>query len=307
MKTGLLFSGQGSQYVGMLKDVYENSAIAKDLVDQANEAVGFNLGQICFDGPIEVLKETRYTQPAIFLHSAVSFTLSKGKLNFSATAGHSVGEYAALFASGVLGFNDAIKLVAKRGQLMFEAGSILPGTMFAVMNLDDDKLLQVCNELTEKGDGNVVVPANFNSPGQIVVSGSADYLRENIEEFKKAGARMVKELVVSGAFHSPLMQPAKLELESAINSTNFNNASVPIYANVTAQPVSDAAKIKQLLIDQLVSPVMWTKTLINMRNDGFDRIIEIGPGNVLQGLAKRTVSEFEIEGIDNYQDLQKYL
>jgi [acyl-carrier-protein] S-malonyltransferase len=307
MKTALLFSGQGSQYIGMLKDVYENSSFAKDLIEHANEVVGFNLSSICFDGPVETLKETRYTQPAIFLHSAVVFSQIAEKLDFSGVAGHSVGEYAALYAAGVLSFDDAIRLVAKRGKLMFEAGTNLPGTMFAVINLDDEKLIEVCRELTEKGNGNVVVPANFNSPGQIVVSGSAEYLRQNVEAFKSAGARMVKELVVSGAFHSPLMEPAKLELENVINSIEFYDAKVPVYANVTAEPITDSTQIKELLINQLISPVLWTKTMENMNKHGFETVIEIGPGNVLQGLAKRTVSEFAIEGIDNYQDLQKYL
>lgn len=307
MKTALLFSGQGSQYIGMLKDVYENSSFAKDLIEHANEVVGFNLSGICFDGPVETLKETRYTQPAIFLHSAVVFSLLADKLDFLGVAGHSVGEYAALYAAGVLSFDDAIRLVAKRGRLMFEAGTHLPGTMFAVINLDDEKLIDVCRDLTENGNGNVVVPANFNSPGQIVVSGSAEYLRQNVEAFKSAGARMVKELVVSGAFHSPLMEPARLELEAEINSTEFNDSKVPVYSNVTAEPVTGATEIKQLLINQLVSPVLWTKTMENMHKHGFEAVIEIGPGNVLQGLAKRTVSEFAIEGIDNFQDLQKYL
>lgn len=307
MKTALLFSGQGSQYVGMLKDIYDNSEIAKRLITNANEVIGFDLAEICFNGPLETLKETRYTQPAIFLHSAVLFSLVKDKLDYKAVAGHSVGEYAALFAAGVLKFEDSLQLVAKRGKLMFEAGTHLPGTMFAVINLDDEKIKQVCMELTDRGNGNVVVAANFNSPGQIVVSGSAEYLRANVDEFKKAGARMVKELVVSGAFHSPLMEPAKLELEAHIRSIEFADARMPVYVNVTAQPVTDANLIKQFLIDQLISPVLWTDTMRNMKSDEVSRVIEIGPGNVLQGLAKRTIDDFEIEGIDNYQDLQKFL
>jgi len=304
MKTALLFSGQGSQYVGMLKDISENSELAQELINRANDVIGFDLADICFNGPIETLKETRYTQPAIFLHSAVIYSILKNKLDFYAVAGHSVGEYAALFSAGVLKFEDALKLVAKRGKLMFEAGTQLPGTMFAVINLDDDKVKEVCKELTENGNGKVVVAANFNSPGQIVVSGSAGYLRANVEEFKKAGARMVKELVVSGAFHSPLMEPAKLELESEINSIEFSDAKVPVYVNVTAKPVSDIKSLKQYLIDQLISPVLWTDTMKNMKTDGISKMIEIGPGNVLQGLAKRTIDDIEIDGIDNYLDLQ---
>lgn len=307
MKTALLFSGQGSQYVGMLKDIYSNSEPARNLIAEANEVLGFDLAEICFNGPIETLKETRYTQPAIFLHSAVIFSLLKNKLDYHAVAGHSVGEYAALFAAGGLKFEDTLKLVAKRGKLMFEAGTQIPGTMFAVINLDDDKLKEVCRQLTDTGNGNVIVVANFNSPGQIVVSGSAEYLRANVEEFKKAGARLVKELVVSGAFHSPLMEPAKLELEAEIQSIDFAESHVPIYVNVTGEPITDSNLIKKYLIEQLISPVLWTDTMKNMKSNGITKVIEIGPGNVLQGLAKRTVDEFDIEGIDHYQDLQKFL
>ncbi len=307
MKTVLLFSGQGSQYVGMLKDIYEKYPNAAEQINKSDEILGFSLSNICFEGPIDILKETRYTQPAIFMHSAVAFDLIRHNLEFSAVAGHSVGEYAALYSAGVLSFEDALKLVAYRGKLMFEAGTELPGTMFAVINLDDDKVDAVCNELNKNEDGNVVVAANFNSPGQVVVSGSAQFLRDNVSAFKNAGARMVKELVVSGAFHSPLMEPAKLELEKAINETNFNNAKVPVYSNVYAKPLTEAMEIKEALIAQLTSPVRWTQSLNNMKNDGFDKFIEIGPGNVLQGLTKRTIENVEIFGIDKAEEIEKYL
>ena len=303
MKRALLFSGQGSQYVGMMKDFSEKIPSARELIKHSDEVLGYKLSEICFNGPIELLKETRFTQPAIFLHSALILNLLKNKLEFNATAGHSVGEYAALFASGVLDFEDALMLVSLRGELMFKAGENEPGTMFAVISLDDDKVEEVCKRLTENGNGNVVVAANYNSPGQIVVSGSARYLRDNAKSFKEAGAKLAKELVVSGAFHSPLMDAAKKELEIAINNTDFNYAKVPVYCNVYAKPLADANEIKDALVKQLTSPVMWTQTMKQMESDGFDTMIEIGPGNVLQGLAKRTVDGVSLSGIDKAEDL----
>ncbi|MCL5991066.1 MAG: ACP S-malonyltransferase [Bacteroidetes bacterium] len=307
MKSALLFSGQGSQYVGMMKDISEQIPPALEFIHQADEILAYKLSEICFNGPIETLKETRYTQPAIFLHSSLIMNLLKNKLEFNATAGHSVGEYAALLASGVLGFEDTLKLVSLRGELMFKAGENEPGTMFAVINLDDNKVEEVCKRLSENGNGNVVVAANYNSPGQIVVSGSAQYLRENASAFKEAGAKLVKELVVSGAFHSPLMEPAKKELEIAINNTEFHNAKMPVYCNVYAKPLTDANEIKDALIKQLTSPVMWTQTMRQMKSDGFDSMIEIGPGNVLQGLAKRTIEGVNLSGMDKAEDIQEIL
>lgn len=306
MKTALLFSGQGSQYVKMVKDLAIEFDLAKDLTSLADSVLNYKLSEICFNGPIKKLKETRYTQPAIFLHSAIVFELLKDKIKFEAVAGHSVGEYAALFAAGVIGFEDALKLVSFRGDLMFKAGEIQPGTMFAVINLEDDKLIAICNELTKQDENLYVVAANFNSPGQIVVSGSAEYLRENSYRFREAGARLVKELVVSGAFHSPLMESAKKELELAINNIKFNNAKVPIYSNVTAKPLTNAIEIKKALISQLTSPVLWTQTLSNMFTDGFQNFIELGPGNVLQGLVKRTLNDVEILGFDKAEQILNY-
>jgi len=305
MKTVLLFSGQGSQYVGMMKDLFDNSSVAREIILNANEILDFSLSEICFNGPLELLKQTRYTQPAIFLHSAVLFELLKDKIDYAATAGHSVGEYAALYAAGVLDFESALRLVALRGSLMYSAGEELPGTMFAVINLDDDKVVEVCNKLNQNDEGAVVVAANFNSPGQVVVSGSADYLRRNVDAFKQAGAKIVKELVVSGAFHSPLMKPAQNELEKAINSIEFNDAKVPVYSNVYAKPQTKATEIKQALINQLTAPVLWTQSLKEMQKDGFTRFIELGPGQVLQGLVKRTLENVEILGYDKFDDLQK--
>jgi [acyl-carrier-protein] S-malonyltransferase len=306
MKTTLLFSGQGSQYVGMMKDIYESVPEAKRKIELADEIMDFELSSVCFEGPSEKLKETRYTQPALCLHSCVLFDLIKDKIIYYSLAGHSVGEYAALYAAGVLSFEDTLRLVKLRGSLMFGAGEIMPGTMFAVINLEEEKLEELCSELTDDEAGLYVVPANYNSPGQIVVSGSAEYLRSNAGKFKDAGAKIVKEISVSGAFHSPLMEPAKMELEEAILNINFSDAEVPIYSNVTAIPSTESHIIKDNLIRQLTSPVLWTQTLVNMKNDGFSRYIEIGPGKVLQGLVKRTLTEVEIEGIDSYEDAVKY-
>jgi len=306
MKTALVFSGQGSQYVRMLNDYYEKYEMAKNLIENANDILDYDLKNIMFNGPLDVLKETRYTQPAIYLHSTVILELLKNKLTFNYTAGHSVGEYAALFASNVISFEDGLKLVAKRGELMFKAGLEKPGTMFAIINLDEEKIEQICNELTEKGNGNIVVPANYNSPGQVVVSGSKDYLRENIDAFKNAGARMVKELVVSGAFHSPLLDSAKEKLSEEINNIKFNDAVYPIISNVYAEPLVNANEIKNALIWQLTSPVKWTQSVKKLKELNVSKFIEIGPGNVLQGLIKRTLTDVEIDGIDKAEEIEKY-
>lgn len=307
MSKVLLFSGQGSQYVGMIKDLAAQFETAASLTKKADEILGFNISEICFEGPIETLKETRYTQPALFLHGAVVMALLKEKLEFDAVAGHSIGEFAALHAAGVLSFEDALKLVALRGKLMFTAGEHEPGTMFAVIGLDESKVVEICTELTANGNGNVVVAANFNSPGQVVVSGSAEYLRASATQFKEAGAKMVTELVVSGAFHSPLMLPAKNELEKAILATVFHNAQVPIYSNVYAKPMTDAQELKLALIAQLTSPVLWMQSLKAMQENGISEYIEVGPSKVLQGLTKRTLSGVTIKGIDTAADVQAFL
>ncbi len=307
MKISLLSSGQGSQYVGMLKDIYENVESAKKKINQADEILGYSLSTILFEGPIEKLKETRYTQPALFLHSSVLTDLIKNKVNYSAVAGHSVGEYAALYAAGALSFEEALKLVSLRGELMFKAGEYLPGTMFAIIGLEDEKVVEICKDLTDKGNGDCVVAANFNSPGQIVVSGSADYLRNNVNAFKEAGAKMVTELVVSGAFHSPLMEPAKKDLEQAILKANFSNTTVPVYTNVFAKPTFYKEELRNALILQLTSPVLWTQTLLEMQKDGFDTFTEVGAGKVLQGLVKRTIKGVTMNGYDKFDDVKEIM
>lgn len=308
MSNSLVFSGQGSQYVGMLKDIYENCEKSRNLVQSADNILGFELSKIMFEGPIETLTETRYTQPALFLHSAVIFEKIKNKIEYTSVAGHSVGEYAALFAAGVLSFEDALRLVAERGRLMFEVGQQIPGTMFAVVGMDDQKLIDLANSLNDVTENldKVIVPANFNSPGQIVISGSRDYLREKSVEFKSNGAKIIKELVVSGAFHSPLMAPVKSELDKKIDAVEFKDAKYPIYANVTANKLTKSAEIKENLKLQVVSPVYWTQTLNNMKNDGSNSFIELGPSNVLQGLIKRTLSDVSISGVDKLSDFDKF-
>jgi len=306
MKTALLAPGQGSQYVGMMKDLYEDYPQAKELINLADEILGYKLSQICFNGPLEELKKTKYTQPALFLHSAVVYEILKDKLEFDCVAGHSVGEYAALYWAGVLKFEDALRLVSLRGELMYKAGEYAPGTMFAVIGASDEAVENVCKLLNQNTVGAVVVPANYNCPGQLVVSGSADFLRQNVEEFKKAGAKLVKELVVSGAFHSPLMEPAKNELEKAILEIEFKDAKVPVYQNVSAKPTTNAEEIKTALINQLTSPVLWTQAILEMHRNGVRRFIELGAGNVLQGLVKRTVTDCEIIGLDKLEDLLKF-
>lgn len=305
MKTALIFPGQGSQYVGMMADLPANDPRAKEMIDRADSLLGYSLSKICFEGPIEELKQTKYTQPALFLHSAVVFELLKDNISFDAVAGHSVGEYSALYSAGVFGFEDALRLVAFRGELMFRAGEFATGTMFAIIGANDSDVEKICKELTEKGEGNVVVPANYNCTGQLVVSGSAEYLRSNILAFKNVGAKIIKELVVSGAFHSPLMEPARLELAERIKSIEFRTPKIPVYTNVDAKPHLNANELKELLIKQLTSPVLWTQTISNMNNDGITRFVEVGAGNVLQGLVKRTITGVELFGVDKFEDLTK--
>jgi len=302
MKKIALFSGQGSQYVGMLKDYCDINKDARELIDKADQLLGYSLSDICFNGPAEKLKETRYTQPAIFLHSAIVNNLTKNKVKKDAVAGHSVGEYAALYSAGVISFDEAVNLVSLRGELMFSAGEDEPGTMFAVIGMEDNVLIEICNGLTK--DKKVIVPANFNSPGQIVISGSRNYLRENSGIFKEKGARMVMELPVSGAFHSPLMKPAQEKLAEAINKIEFKDAEIPVYTNVDAKPETNSEMLKKKLIDQLTAPVLWTQILNNLKNDGYTDFVEMGPGNVLQGLTKRTLNDVNINGFDKLQDIE---
>ncbi len=295
-----IFPGQGSQYVGMGKDLCEQFPIAKKYFDEADSLLGFFLSKICFEGPEEELKQTKNTQPAIFLHSVALWNLLK-PTDAAMVAGHSLGEYSALVAAEAITFADAIKLVRLRGELMQKAGEENPGTMAAIIGLEPGIVGEVTCKAYEVG---VVQAANFNSPGQIVISGSVVGVRKAMEIAKERGAKLVKELVVSGAFHSPLMQSAKDKLKEALDKVQINDAKIPVYANVTAKPVQNASEIRNLLFEQVTSPVRWDESVKNMSADGATKFIEVGPEKVLQGLVKRTVASAEVSGIDKAVDVK---
>lgn len=276
-----IFPGQGAQFVGMGKDLYEQSAKAKALFDEANAILGFNITDIMFNGTDDDLKQTKVTQPAVFLHSVIS-ALCADDFTSNMVAGHSLGEFSALVASGTLNFEDGLKLVSTRAHAMQKACEAAPSTMAAILALPDETVEKVCAEISKPGD--VVIPANFNCPGQVVISGNIDAINKACEELKAAGAKRALVLKVGGAFHSPLMQPAKEELQAAIESTTFNTPACPIYQNVDAKPHTAPAEIKANLIAQLTAPVRWTQEVQQMVADGATEFIECGPGKVLQGL-----------------------
>jgi [acyl-carrier-protein] S-malonyltransferase len=298
VKIACIFPGQGSQYVGMGEDFFGGDAASRKLFERADEILGFALSRICFEGPEEELKQTRNTQPAIFLHSLVAFR----KLNATPdmTAGHSLGEYSALVAAGAVSFEDGLRLVRLRGELMQKAGEEQRGTMAAVVGLMPDAVEALCKEAASAG---IVQPANFNSPGQIVISGSVDGVRKGMELAKARGAKLVKELVVSGAFHSPLMASARDGLKKKLDETNIVDAAIPVYANVTAEPVTNATDIRDLLFRQLTNPVRWEESVMHMVRDGAERFVEVGPGKVLQGLVKRIASNATASGCDRLADV----
>ncbi|MEW6004902.1 MAG: ACP S-malonyltransferase [Stygiobacter sp.] len=302
-KRAFIFPGQGSQYIGMAKDLFENSVEAKEMILTAEEAIGVKISHIMFNGPEESLKQTDITQPAIFLHSVILASIIR-TLDFDMTAGHSLGEYSALVASKAIQFYDAVKLVRVRGEAMLQAGIEWKGTMAAVVGLEPDIVKEVCEVASKVG---VVQCANFNSPGQIVISGSVEGVKTAMILAKEKGAKLVKELVVSGAFHSPLMESARERLKQELDKTNIYDAKYPVYANVTAKPVQSKDEIIKLLDQQLTKPVLWEETIQNMINDGADEFYEIGPGKVLQGLVKRINPDVKVFGIDKYTDVEKYL
>lgn len=294
-KHAYVFPGQGSQFVGMGKSLYESNAVAKELFDRANTIVGFDISEVMFNGTDEALKQTNVTQPAVFLYSVIAYkTTEHGTPDM--VAGHSLGEFSALVANGVLAFEDALKLVRIRAAAMQKACELVPSTMAAVLALADDTVAAICAEVMAETN-EVVVAANYNCPGQLVISGSVKGIEIACERMKAAGAKRALVLPVGGAFHSPLMAPAREELAAAIEATNFANPICPVYQNVVAAAVIDPAAIKQNLINQLTGAVKWTQTVEQMVADGATHFTEVGPGKVLQGLVQKVYKEAVVNGL----------
>lgn len=287
-----IFPGQGSQFSGMGKELYEQNSTAKELFEKANQILGFEITKIMFGGTEDELKQTKVTQPAIFLHSVVLAKTLGDSFKPDMVAGHSLGEFSALVANGTLSFENGLQLVYKRALAMQKACEANPSTMAAILGLEDKKVEEICLSISE-----VVVPANYNCPGQLVISGSNEGIKIACEKMKEAGAKRALPLNVGGAFHSPLMEPARVELEAAINQVQFNQPICPVYQNYTVLPVSEPNEIKKNLIAQLTAPVKWTQTIQNMAADGATSFVEVGPGKVLQGLVKKIVQNVEAIGV----------
>jgi [acyl-carrier-protein] S-malonyltransferase len=291
-----VFPGQGSQFVGMGKDLYESSALAKELFEKANDILGYRITDIMFSGTEEELKQTKVTQPAIFLHSVITAKLLGDSFKPDMVAGHSLGEFSALVANGTLKFEDGLLLVYKRALAMQKACEAVPSTMAAILGLEDDVVEKICAEI----DG-VVVPANYNCPGQLVISGSVEAVNKACEKLTEAGAKRAMVLQVGGAFHSPLMEPARTELEAAIKATEFSTPMCAVYQNVNAKAVTNPEDIKQNLVAQLTAPVKWTQIMQQMIADGATSVVECGPGKVLQGLFKKVDRAFETSSAEVMQ------
>ena len=283
-----VFPGQGAQFPGMGKDLYEKTSAGREMFEKANDILGFHITDIMFTGTEEELRQTRVTQPAIFLHSVILATVMGKAFDPDMVAGHSLGEFSALVTAGALSLKDGLNLVSARAEAMQKACNITPSTMAAVLGMDDAVVEEVCNSLTD-----IVVPANYNCPGQIVISGTTEGVRSAIEELKKRGGKRILPLSVSGAFHSPCMEYARRELEEAIMAVHFTRPRCPVYQNVTAMPETDPERIMVNLIAQLTSPVRWTQTILRMISDGAVSFVETGPGNVLQGLIKKISNNVE--------------
>jgi len=292
MKHAYIFPGQGAQFSGMGKGLYEQSDKARAYFEQANDILGFRITDVMFGGTDEELKQTSVTQPAIFLHSVILFETTAGLVP-DMVAGHSLGEFSALIANKVLSFEDGLKLVASRAAAMQRACEANPSTMAAVLGLEDGRVEDICSEFKDE----VVVAANYNCPGQLVISGSIEGIRQAVDRLKAAGAKRALILPVGGAFHSPLMEPAREELAAAIAATTFNEPTCPVYQNVDASPYTDPAMIRQNLINQLTAPVRWTQTIQKMAADGATQFTEVGPGSVLQGLVKKIAKDVTVDGI----------
>ncbi len=292
----IVFPGQGAQYVGMGKDLYETNDLAKQLFEKANEILGYRITDIMFDGTDEELRQTKVTQPAVFLHSVIRALCLGEDFKPAMTAGHSLGEFSALVAAGALSFEDGLRLVYARAMAMQKACEAAPSTMAAIIGIADETVIEICAEVSKEGKG-VVVPANFNCPGQLVISGNVEAINEACVRIKEAGAKRALPLNVGGAFHSPLMQPAKVELQQAIEKTEVKTPTCPIYQNVDGLPHTDPAEIKANLIAQLTSSVRWTECVRNMIADGADDFTECGPGKALQGMITRISKGVTIQGI----------
>ncbi|MBO4850694.1 MAG: ACP S-malonyltransferase [Prevotella sp.] len=291
-----VFPGQGAQFVGMGKDLYESNPLAKQLFEKANEILGYRITDIMFEGTDEDLRQTKVTQPAVFLHSVISALCMGDDFKPAMTAGHSLGEFSALVAAGALSFEDGLRLVYARAMAMQKACEAAPSTMAAIIGIADDQVEQICQEVSSEGNG-VVVPANYNCPGQLVISGNVEAIKEACARIKAAGAKRALPLNVGGAFHSPLMQPAKDELQQAIEQTDIAQPKCPVYQNVDGMPHTDPAEIKNNLIAQLTSSVRWTQCVQNMIADGADDFTECGPGKALQGMIARISKEVTAHGI----------
>lgn len=302
MNKAFLFPGQGSQFVGMAKDFFNDFQLAKNLFEEAEDILGYNLAKIAFEGPEEILKQTQFTQPSIFVHSIIvnDILFEKGVFPL-AVAGHSLGEFSALVAAKVLSFGDALSIVKVRADEMAKAGVLRPGAMAAILGAKQDQLENICDQ------NGIVIPANLNAPGQVVISGEVDAVGNAIITAKKMGIRRALPLNVSGAFHSPLMTPARVPLLEALESVNFSDAKVPVYQNVNAKPVINADELKSNILKQLESPVCWAEIISNMNRDGFTSFLEIGPGKVLQGLNKRILTEHDSSSIGTKEQLELYV